>query len=318
MRVKNVLTLIPVLLMCLCLTGCNLLQKLFPVRKEDPPPQAFTNAKQPTLEEITSTINRNSQNIRNVIAPNATIYIPGTILPLQSRITFERPKRMRIQGYATSLSGQEFDFGSNDTFFWIWTKRGPNEMWYCRHDLYQMSPIRSVIPIDPDWLIESLGIVEFKPTDQHLGPARMADGNWEIISYCQTPSGQYIKRTVIDSKIGWIKRQELYSPQRELVASAEADDVRYDRENYIYYAKQITVHCQGMDGKMTIDLGSPKFNSPVPFDSGMFLMPTFEGYRALDLSSPEFLQPRGVMMPAQMPNMTGAPVPEANIQTIIR
>lgn len=186
-------------------------------------------------------------------------------------------------------------------------------MWYCRHDLYPVSPVRAAIPIDPEWLIEALGVVEFKPTDQHYGPTRMADGNWEIMSHCQTSSGQYIKRTVIDSKIGGVIRQELYTPQNQLIALAESSDLRVDRGTTIYYANRITVQCQGMDGKMTIDLGSPTFNSSMPLAAQMFTMPVFEGYRAVDLSSPEFLQPRGVVLPTQMPN-----VPEASIHTIIR
>lgn len=289
------------------------MQNLFQ-RKDTPPPQPFVNSTQPTLEQITSGINRNSHLIRNFTTENASIQIPGVLIPLHARLTFERPKRLRIQGSATSLSSQEFDFGSNDTLFWLWMRRNPGEMWYCRHDQYPASPVRSDIPFDPDWLIEALGVVEFKPIDQHFGPTQLSDGNWEIMSHCQTPSGQYIKRTVIDSKIGWIVRQELYTPQNTLVALAEAADLRFDRSTGIYYVKRVSVQCQGMEGKMSIDLGSPTFNTSAAFPSSMFVMPTFEGYRAVDLCSPEFLQPRrAVMPPTQMP-----PIPEASIQTIIR
>ena len=314
---KRAYSLIPVLLMCLCLTGCTSIQSLFK-RKDTLPRPDWTTTVQPTLEQITSAINRNSQGIRNFTTENASVHIPGVLIPLRSHITFERPKRMRIQGSASTLSGQEFDFGSNDDIFWLWTRRGTGEMWYCRHDLYPVSPVRSAIPIDPDWLIEALGIVEFKPTDQHFGPTRMADGNWEIISHCQTPSGQFIKRTVIDSKVGGVIRQELYTPQNQLIALAESSDLRLDRGTNIYYAKRIEVQCQGMDGKMTIDLGSPTFNSSMPVAATMFVMPTFDGYRAVDLSSPEFLQPRGVIMPTQAPSPISPSVPQANIQTVVR
>ena len=307
----------PVLLVCFCLTGCKSVQELFQ-RKATPPP--ITNLTQPTLEELTSAINRNSQNIRNFTTENASILMPGVWTPLLSRITFERPKRMRIQGSVSTLSGQEFDFGSNDEIFWLWTRRGTNEMWHCRHELYPNSPVRSFIPIDPDWLIEALGIIEFKPTDQHYGPTRMKDGNWEIVSYCQTPSGQYIKRTVIDSKIGVVVRQELYNPQREWIALAESSNLDLDRGTSIYYAKKIEIQCQGMDGKMTINLGSPTFNTSIPLASSTFVMPVFEGYRAVDLSSPAFLQPHGVIMPTQTqrPTTTDPSVPQAIIQTVVR
>jgi hypothetical protein len=264
-------------------------------------------------------VNLNSQKIRNFSTDSASITIPGVIIPLSSRLTFERPKRLRIQGAVSSFGSQEFDFGSNDELFWLWTRKGTGEMWYCRHDLYPVSPVRSAIPIDPGWLVDALGMAEFKPTDQHSGPTRMSDGNWEIISHCQTPSGQYIKRTVVDSKIGWVIRQELYTPQNERVASAEATDLRFDRNAGIYYVKRVDVQCQGMEGKMTIDLGSPTFNTPSAFVPTMFAMPTYEGYRAVDLCAPEFMQQRGVVMPSvPTPMVPMQNVPEASIQTVIR
>jgi hypothetical protein len=191
-------------------------------------------------------------------------------------------------------------------------------MWYCRHDLYPVSPVRSAIPIDPDWLIEALGMVEFKPTDQHFGPKRMSDGNWEIVSHCQTPSGQFIKRTLIDSKIGWVKRQELYTPQNELVALAEVSESKFDPSTGIYYVKCVSVQCQGMEGQMTIDVGSPTFNTSAAFASTMFTMPPFDGYRAVDLCAPEFMQQRNVVMPPASSSIPMQNIPEASIQTVIR
>jgi hypothetical protein len=310
---KKAATLIPVLLMCLCLTGCACLQNLFN-RSGSAPPMDYIKVPQPTLEQITSGVNRNSQAIQNFTTSNASIHLPGVPIPLSSRLTFERPKRLRIQGSATSLGSQEFDFGSNDALFWIWMRRNQGEMWFCRHADYPLCPVRNAIPIDPDWLIEALGIVEFKPTDQHFGPTRLSDGNWEIFSHCQTPSGQFVKRTVLDAKKGWVVRQELYTPQNTLIASAEATDVQYDRGNNIHYVKRVEVRCQGMDGKMILDLGSPTFNTSASFAHSMFVMPTYPGYRQVDLCSPEFLQPRNEVMPV----VTGHAVPEANMQTVIR
>ena len=304
------------LLMCLCLPGCATLKNVFS-RKDPLPPQAFAAAAQPTLEQITSTVNGNSQSIRNFTTENASLHLPGMVMPLQTRLTFERPKRIRIQGSISSFGGQEFDFGSNDILFWLWTRRGTDEMWYCRHDQYPLCPVRSTIPIDPDWLIEALGMVEFRPNDQHFGPTRTEGGHWEIISHCQTPSGQFVKRTVIDSKNGHILRLELHTPQNEPVALAEIKETRYDKVNQVYYVKRVEVLCQGMPGKMTLDLGTPTINLSASFDPLMFVMPKYEGYRAVDLCSPEFLQPRGTVMPVQMPT-SGHAVPEASIQTVIR
>ncbi|MCL2005393.1 MAG: hypothetical protein FWG73_04430 [Planctomycetaceae bacterium] len=292
---KKISTSLLAVLACLCLTGCAL-KDMF-TRKDNPPPQPWTTSQTPTLEQITASVNRNSQLIRNFSTENASVYAPGINLPLHSRITFEKPKRLRIQGSATSLGSREFDFGSNDDIFWLWMRRNHGEMWFCRHDQYPISPVRSTIPLDPNWLVEALGIVEFKPTDLHLGPTRLEDGNWEIVSYCQTPSGQFIKRTVVDHKVGWVIRQGLYTPQDELIALAHATDLRFDRASGIYYVKRVEVQCHGMEGKMVIDLGTPSFNRSEPFAVSMFAMPTYEGYRAVDLCGPEILQQHGRVMP---------------------
>jgi len=310
---------LPIVLACLCLTGCATLQNLFKPSRDVPRTQLTA---QPTLEQITSTVNRNSQSIRNMTTENASISVAGVPFPLHAKLAFERPKRLRIQGSVSSLGNREFDFGSNDDLFWLWIRNrsggGNNEMWYCRHDQYHISPVRSAIPIDPDWLIEALGMVEFKPTDQHFGPTRLNDGHWEIISHCNTASGQFTKRTVIDSTNDLVRQLELYTPQNELIASAEASDPRYDKGASVSYMKRISVRSQGMEGKMTIDLGSPAFNSSVPVAASTFVMQTFEGYRAVDLCSPEFLQPRGTIMPMSVQEPSGVPVPEASIQTVIR
>jgi hypothetical protein len=71
-----------------------------------------------------------------------------------------------------------------------------------------------------------------------------------------------------------------------------------------------------MDGKMTVDLGSPTFNTSASFAASMFVMPTYSGYRQVDLCGPEFLQQHRTVMPVQAP-ITGYAVPEANMQTII-
>jgi hypothetical protein len=271
--------------------------------------------------------------IRNMTAENASILVPGILWSMQTRLTFERPKRLRIQGSATTLGGQELDFGSNDSFFWLWVRRLPEkEIYYCRHDQFPLCPVKSMVPIEPDWIVEALGIIEFMPNDQHEGPVTADDGNWAIITRRQTASGQFVKRTVIDGKNGWVLRQEMYSPQNELVALAISSDHRYDKGTGILYARHIEVQCQGAEGKMTIDLGTPTFNVMTPFSSAMFAMPTFDGYRPVDICGQEFLQNRGAVMPNSLlipqpaavepptpqPPFTASPIPEASTQTIIR
>jgi hypothetical protein len=314
----NLLKLTLVFIFLIFFSGCEMFKNAFRVKDPKAPP--LIQSQHPTLEQITSAINRNSMAVRNMVTENASILVPGVLIPLHTRLTFERPKRLRIQGSATAFGVQELDFGSNDTLFWLWVRRlQEKEMYYCRHELFPLCPVRSLVPIEPDWIIEALGIVEFLPNDQHEGPVPTDDGNLAILTRRQTASGQFLKRTIIDAKNGWVLRQEMYSPQNELVALSISSDHRYDKGTGVLYARHVEVQCQGANGKMIIDLGNPTFNSVTPFPLSMFTMPTFDGYRSVDICGPEFLQNQGAVMPAPLPPPQPViPVPEASIQTTIR
>ncbi|MCL2743319.1 MAG: hypothetical protein FWE67_05665 [Planctomycetaceae bacterium] len=319
-------------------TGCEGIKNAFR-RTPQPPPLLPQSSNTLTLEQIITAINRNSMSIRSISTEDATMMVPGVLFQLRSRIMFERPKQLRIQS-GIGLTGQELDFGSNDSMFWLWVRRLPNEMYYCRHDQFAACPMRSLVPIDPDWIIEALGIVEFSPSDRHEGPFKADDGSLMIVSRRQTQTGVFTKKTFIDAKNGWVLRQEMYNPQQELTAMAVSSNHTFDAATGIIYARQVEVQCQGAEGKMTLDLGNVKFNSQTAFSSTMFQMPVFDGYKAVDINSPEFLQNRGVIiqplapsastpsMPVSSAAIPYSPVPlstavpysvaEAHIQTVVK
>jgi hypothetical protein len=267
-----------------------------------------------TLEQITTAINRNSMSIRSISTEDASMMVPGVLFQLRSRIMFERPKKLRIQA-GVGLTGQELDFGSNDSMFWLWVRRlQMNEMYYCRHDQFAICPMRSLVPIDPDWIIEALGVVEFSPSDKHEGPFKADDGNLMIVSRRQTQTGVFTKKTFIDAKNGWVLRQEMYNPQNELTAMAVSSNHTFDAATGIVYARHIEIQCQGAEGKMTLELGSVKFNNQTAFASSMFTMPVFDGYKAVDINSPEFLQNRGaVIQPLTSPTAPVSAVPMSTV-----
>ncbi len=279
-------------------SGCRLWDFLRNGRPDaNIPPMAPVTAT-PTLESLTWTINRNTASIRSMKAEHATLYVPGAPIGLGSKLYFERPRRLRLQGQAMSLGSRDLDFGSNDQLFWLWTRQMPNEMYFCRHDQFPASPLRSNFPIEPEWIIEALGMVEFRPEEQHSGPFPEPDGNWRIVTQRQTAVGQFTKHTVIDAKMGWVVRQELFSPQNERVALAMMSQHDYDKASGIYFARRVEIQCQGTEGILTVDLGKPVFNMPAPLSASTFEMPQFDGVQTVDICSPDLLYRQGAITPA--------------------
>ena len=272
------------ILLLLPLSGCAALKNFFGPKTPKPP--VVNLQENITLEQILTMLNRNSMLIRNMTTEDATLRIPEVPFPLRTSMTFERPKRLRIRGSVSALSGQEFDFGSNDMLFWLWARKAePKEIYYCRHDQFATSPVRHTIPIEPDWILEALGIVEFRPDEHHEGPFPIEGNQLMVITRRQTASGQFTKKTTIDAKTTCILRQEMYSPQNVLIAQSISSDHRHDKATGVLYAKRIEVQCQGSQGTLTIDLGNPTFNSLTPIPIGLFTMPTFDGYRPVDLAN---------------------------------
>ncbi len=279
--------------------GCRLLNRLWNGKPSQNIPPMTPPMVRPTLESLIYPINNNTAAIASMKAERASLNVPGAPIALNAKLYFERPRRFRLQGQAMSLGSRDLDFGSNDQIFWLWSRQFPGEMYYCRHDQFPESRLRSVFPIEPEWIIEALGMVEFRPHEQHSGPFEEPDGNWRIDTLRQTAVGQFRKQTIIDAKMGWVIRQELYSPQNERVAMAAMSQHDYDKINGIYYARRIEIQCQGTEGVLTINLGKPEFNLNTPLSTLTFEMPQYDGVQTVDICSPELQYRQGAIMPAQ-------------------
>ena len=46
----------------------------------------------------------------------------------------------------------------------------PPAVYYCRHDQFAASQARQMVPFEPAWLIEALGVAEIDPGLPHQGP----------------------------------------------------------------------------------------------------------------------------------------------------
>ncbi|HOP78798.1 MAG: hypothetical protein WBH86_14575 [Thermogutta sp.] len=244
----------------------------------------------PTFEQIASFINTNSTQIRTVVADQASLSSPG-FPTLRSQILFERPWRLRIRG-ETSLSGLELDVGSNDELFWFWVKRNePPAFYFCRYSDYDnpASTARRVVPIDPRWLIEAVGITELDVNAPHEGPVPLAGGRLEIRTQRPTPDGIMTKVTVVDAQYGLILAQYLYDPQGRLVASAVSYDHRREPVTGLVLARTVEINVPASGMVLRLNLGNARINEPIPNPSLTWNMPVYPGYPMVNLADPRNL-----------------------------
>ena len=266
-------------------SGCMLFQKTTWCGTSSPKPPVVL-AQDASLDDVVRAVNNNNAQKRTLVANDARITIEGVPVSLRSNIAYEYPKKYRVTGEA--VVSKEFDIGSNNELFWVWIKQDPrNAVYFGRHDQYESNPVRDSFQIDPNWLIESMGMTVFQPSsmEEHRLVSRTAEGNWKIETKRQTAMGPYIKYTTVDGKTACVLMQELVNPSGRLVASAVTPSHALDATTGITYPETVDMlfSMQGQQLNMRISMGRVQFNQSSPFLADVFTIPNYPGYQMVDI-----------------------------------
>ena len=240
---------------------------------------------QPTLEQVIGTVHDNTRRVRSLMAPQAVLSVPG-VPRLSAQVACEPPRRFRLRAQ-TAITGGELDIGSNDELFWLWIRRHePPVTLYCRHDDYAKSAARKLIPLRADWMPELLGLVTFRPEDQHEGPVPLTDGRIEIRTTMAGPDGAMRKSTILDGTTGLVLEQHLFTPTGERLASVRTSRHRVDPPSGAALPRLVEVSWPASGVEFQLELTSITTNM-APADPGqLWQMPSYEGFQPIDLADP--------------------------------
>lgn len=239
-----------------------------------------------SLDQIIAAVNQNAAKVQNYQTNNAIITVPGDALvpALRGNIAAERPNKIRLQA-STALSGPEVDLGSNEELFWFWVKRNePPALYFSRHDQFAGSAAQQVIPIEPTWLFDALGFMQFAPTDSHQGPVPHSNGSVEIRSVIQSRLGPLTRNTVIDARRALVLEQHIYDARGTLLASAVARSHQYYPVAGVSLPQEIDIRLPLAQMALTIDVGTVQVNQVTP-NAVLWKMPVLTGYQSIDLGT---------------------------------
>jgi hypothetical protein len=264
------------------LPGCAWLQAFRPVTLGPQAPVVISEAA--TLDQVLGAVNANTARVQSYHSSSARISTPG--LPaLRANIAAAGPKQFRLRA-DTVLTGTEVDLGSNNQEFWFWMKRSqPPALYYSNHEQFAASAVHSVLPIEPTWLVEALGMVTFTADAQHSGPRLVRAGQLEIRSDVQRPAGNLVKITVIDATRGWVLEQHIYTAQGVRIASAVARNHRFDPVTQVSLPTLVDVQIPQAELNLKIDVSDYLINRTIGDPNQIFARPSYEGVAAIDLGS---------------------------------
>ncbi|HVW47546.1 MAG TPA: hypothetical protein VHA76_10870 [Solirubrobacterales bacterium] len=264
----------------------------------------------PTMTDVMRVVNGNTGLVQSLYTEHASVSVP-LMVSLRARLAVERPRRLHLWA-DTRFTGPEVDLGSNDELFWFWAKRNPMPaIFYCRHDQFSTSAARSVLPVEPDWLIEALGLTTFDPNVAHRGPTPVG-GRLRIETPLQTLQGPMTKVTFVDESQGWVLAQHLYDAQGKLAASAVSSHHWRDPGTGAVLPTRIELQTPATDTmqqfSLRLELNDLQVNKLTP-NPQLWTMPTIEGFTPLNLADPNLRvgSPPAAGMPAGAPASVGAP-----------
>ncbi len=269
----------------------------------EPSPVMFHHT--PTLAEVIQKVNQNTAAIRQLQADAVRISTPGAP-SLKATLALEMPRRLRVRG--DLLMSRELDIGSNEQLFWIWGKNTTGALLYAGHEEFAASPTSELLPVDPQWLIDALGLVMFDPAAQHAGPYAHGPGALEVHSQILTPRGEpLLKVTAIHVVYGWVLEQQIRDAQGRVLAAAKASNHRYYSQVGATLPDLIEVKIAPGTRNMLdirIDVGGYRVNELVAAPDE-FVMPTLDDYPRVHLTDPRAYE--------QLRSLTGGPEPTASV-----
>ena len=182
--------------------------------------------------------------------------------PLAAEIQYFRPNYLHLTA-KTHVTGKEMDMGQNSDLFWFWVARNSCPgVYYCRHEEFYRSNARDYVPIDPNWVVDALGLNLLDPNAPWEGPTLVGDGAYiELRLREQQPQGQATRQILVNRFTGTIAAQRIYDGNGVLLVDATVRKNRRDSLTGLTIPQKIDISVPKEEFKMTLDLGAPDLNS---------------------------------------------------------
>ena len=242
-----------------------------------------------------------NQNIRHTTAwrcTSAKITPHGPLAltaSLSANLAVEAPKNFRLM--ANSPVGNEVDIGSNDEHFWFWIRRDdPPGLYMCEHSQVQAAQHRMPLPFEPDWLIDTLGVIpldeqELEWEDHQTNP-KMAFFRRRRLS----PQGEPVELvTLVDKRQGLMLEHSLVDQNRKMIARAVMQEHETDAKTGVVLPHTIELSWPRQGMGMSLRMGAIVVN-PANLTADNFSMPAPKNCPVYDLGSgleAEPVQPAG-------------------------
>ena len=199
---------------------------------------------------------------------------------------------MRLKAGVLGVSEMGVDAGSNEQQFWVWSKMSlpgsPAALYFANHDQYQNSQARSQIPLEPEQIINALGLVTLDPNGRHYGPFPEGKRHVRLYTIENVNGARQTRMLLINANTAAVEQTSVYDQNNQLVAYANALKFKSYNQHNISLPQKIEIHVVQpgqADFVMKVDLGSFSVNSLFGDPNQMWAMPEARNVKRVDLGA---------------------------------
>lgn len=244
----------------------------------------------PALTQLIQTLNARAARVKQLNCP-VSVKVPGAP-KIKGTLQVEFPMRLRLKAGVMGVSELGVDAGSNNQRFWVWSKLdlpgSPAALYFASHREFQNSQLRRQIPLEPQQLINALGLVQIDPQGQHFGPFPAGNKRLQLYSVIEQNGVKQTRAILVDAATGAVEQTSMYDQSNRLVAYANAINFKnYDRYGVTLPSKvELHVVQPGQkDFVLKVDLGTFSVNSLFGDPNQMWSMPQPNNAKRINLGT---------------------------------
>jgi hypothetical protein len=268
----------------LLLAGCNPNMRT--------PSQGRLPSETPTAPQLVKYLNDNARKLQTIEAREVDIDAQQGNQPvgLQGNMICQRPRNFRLN--AKVVGQAAVDVGSNDKEFWWWiSKSDPPYLFHCLHKDYAEGRTKMTFPVQPDWIMEALGMAEHDPNGTYE-PVKVTQSTFELVQKTLSPQRQPIRkvtvfnRTPASASSPQVMAHRIEDANGKEICSALITQVQYDEASRAVIPRQVKLVWPMQQVTLKLKLEGVKVNGPVEGERAvrLFTRPNMPNTPSYDLA----------------------------------
>lgn len=188
------------------------------LKRDTPQEPPAKQGASPTVAGLVQYLNENAGRVRTVKVDELVIdaSMEGQPFSVRGRIFAEKPRNFRMK--AIMFGKDEVDIGSNSNEFWFWAAKNKDPyQYFCAYKDLEAGSVQSMpLPIQPEWVMEAMGLGPYGPADKYQ--LETDAQSIRLIERIRSPQGYPVRKVIV------MQRQPVKSPTPQVTAYVLLDD----------------------------------------------------------------------------------------------